>query len=159
MPRIGLIPHACTYAVRCRYNAVNFHTNIHKRHPIVQWPVRARYGVSFVDAPFDWHSDSVPAIIYAQSYYIGPRYNGTRLYLDGLCVIRFTITHVCLEDGLFQIISRSLLTHLPLEKMADILADDIFKWILFNENDRLPIQITLKFDPMSPIVNKPALVR
>ena len=33
------------------------------------------------------------------------------------------------------------LTHLPLDKMAAILADDIFKCIFLNENDRIPIQI------------------
>ena len=33
-----------------------------------------------------------------------------------------------------------VLTHLPLDKMAAILAD-IFKCILLNENDRIPIQI------------------
>ena len=44
-----------------------------------------------------------------------------------------------------------LLTHLPLEKMADILADDIFNCIFFNENDRIPIQISLKYVPTSPI--------
>ena len=52
-----------------------------------------------------------------------------------------------------------LLTHLPLEKMAAILADDNFKCILLNENDRIPSQISLKFVSRSPIDNKPALVQ
>ena len=43
-------------------------------------PVRAKYGVCFVGQPSDWHSASVPAIIYAISYYTGPHYNGTRLW-------------------------------------------------------------------------------
>ena len=52
-----------------------------------------------------------------------------------------------------------LLTHLRLDKMAAILADDIFKSIFLNENDRIPIQISLKFVvPRGPIDNKPALV-
>ena len=51
-----------------------------------------------------------------------------------------------------------LSTHLPLDKVAAILADDIFKCIFLNENDRIPIQISLKFVPRSPIDNKPALV-
>ena len=43
-------------------------------------PVRARYrSVSFVGPASDWYSAWVPANIYAISYYIGPRYNGTRL--------------------------------------------------------------------------------
>ena len=43
--------------------------------------------------------------------------------------------------------------------MAAILADNIFKCILLNENDRIPMQIVLKFVPMSPINNKAALVQ
>ena len=42
--------------------------------------------------------------------------------------------------------------------MAAILADDNFKCIFLNENDRIPIQISLKFVPRSPIDSKPALV-
>ena len=42
--------------------------------------------------------------------------------------------------------------------MADILADDIFKCITLNENDRILIQISLKFVSRSPLDNKPALV-
>ena len=43
--------------------------------------------------------------------------------------------------------------------MATIFADDIFKWIFLNENDRIPIQLSLKFVPRSPIDNKTALVQ
>ena len=45
-----------------------------------------------------------------------------------------------------------LLTHLPLDKMATIVADNIFKCIFLNENDRIPIQIWLKFVPRSPVL-------
>ena len=38
-----------------------------------------------------------------------------------------------------------MLTHLPLDKMAAILADDIFTRIFLNENVRILIQISLKF--------------
>ena len=41
--------------------------------------------------------------------------------------------------------------------LAD-LADDILKCIFLNENDRIPIQISLKFVPRSLIDNKAALV-
>ena len=51
-----------------------------------------------------------------------------------------------------------MLTHLPLDKMAAILADDIFKCILLNENAIISIQISLKFVPEGSIDNKPALV-
>ena len=37
------------------------------------------------------------------------------------------------------------LTHLPLDKIAAILADDTFKCFFLNENDRIPIRIWLKF--------------
>ena len=43
--------------------------------------------------------------------------------------------------------------------MATILADDIFKCIFLNENDKTLIQISLKIVPGSPIDNKSALVR
>ena len=52
-----------------------------------------------------------------------------------------------------------LLTHLSLDKMAAILADDIFKLIFLNENGRIFIQISLKFVSKSPIDNNPALVQ
>ena len=50
-------------------------------------------------------------------------------------------------------------THLPLDKMAANLADDIFKCIFLNENYRITIQISLKFVPMSQVDNTPALVQ
>ena len=43
--------------------------------------------------------------------------------------------------------------------MADIWADDIVNCIFLNENDRIPIQISLKYVPRSPIDNKSALVQ
>ena len=47
----------------------------------------------------------------------------------------------------------------PLDKMATILAGNIFKCIFLNENHKIPIQISLKIVPRSPIDNKPALVQ
>ena len=38
-------------------------------------------------------------------------------------------------------------------------ADHIFKLFFFNENARIPIQISLKFVPRSPIDKNPTLVR
>ena len=43
--------------------------------------------------------------------------------------------------------------------MATTLADDIFKYIFLNENNRITIQITVKFVPRSSIDNKPAFVQ
>ena len=51
-----------------------------------------------------------------------------------------------------------LLTH-PLGKMAGIFADDNFKCIFFYGNDKIPVRISLKFVPRSPIGNEPALVQ
>ena len=42
--------------------------------------------------------------------------------------------------------------------MAAILTDDIFKCIFLNDNDRITIQISLKFVLEGPTDNKPALV-
>ena len=42
--------------------------------------------------------------------------------------------------------------------MAAVLADEILKCILLKENDQIPIQISLKFDPKIPFDNKSALV-
>ena len=41
--------------------------------------------------------------------------------------------------------------------MAAILADNNFKCIFLNENDRIQIQISPKVVPRSPVANKPAL--
>ena len=43
--------------------------------------------------------------------------------------------------------------------MAAILADNIFKCIVSNENDRISIQISKKFISMSPIYNMQELVQ
>ena len=43
--------------------------------------------------------------------------------------------------------------------MAVFLGSDIFKSIFFIEIDIIPIQISLKFVPMSQIGNKPALIQ
>ena len=42
--------------------------------------------------------------------------------------------------------------------MAAIYPDNIWKWIFFNENARIRIEISLKFVPKGPIDNIPALV-
>ena len=47
----------------------------------------------------------------------------------------------------------------PWKKMAAILADEFFKHILLNENERIPIPISLKLVPRSPIDNNSALVQ
>ena len=51
------------------------------------------------------------------------------------------------------------LTHLAQDKMTIISADNNFKCIFLNENDRIQIGIALKFVPRSPVDNKPVLVQ
>ena len=72
----------------------------------------------------------------------------------GAQITRLSITFRSAQSGEFSM----ELTHLPLDKMAAILADDIFKRIFLNENVRILIQISLKFVPKGSIDNKPALV-
>ena len=64
-----------------------------------------------------------------------------------------------LMDSLVECVCKDVCVHLPLDKMAAILADDNFKCIFMNENDRIQIRISLKFVPRSPIDNKPTLVQ
>ena len=63
-----------------------------------------------------------------------------------------------MTDSLMFIWVSPLFDSSPLDKMAAILADNIFKCIFLNENDRIPIQISLKFVPDAPIDNNPAFV-
>ena len=50
--------------------------------------------------------------------------------------------------------------HLPLDKMAAIVTDNIFKCIFLNENDRIPNEFhCIFFFPGVQIDNKPALVQ
>ena len=46
-----------------------------------------------------------------------------------------------------------------MKKMAAILVDNIFKCIFLNENDRIQIQISLKFVSRCPIDNMAVLVQ
>ena len=43
--------------------------------------------------------------------------------------------------------------------MAAILADNIFNCMFLNKSDKIPIQISLRYVPRSPIDNMPALVQ
>ena len=51
------------------------------------------------------------------------------------------------------------MTPLPLDKMAAILADNIFKYIFVNEKFCILIKISLMFVPKGPIDDNPALVQ
>ena len=62
------------------------------------------------------------------------------------------------NDGYLTDANIRHLTSSPLNKMATILADNIFKCIFLNENDRIQIQIWLKFVPRGSTDNKSSLV-
>ena len=47
----------------------------------------------------------------------------------------------------------------PLDKMAVILADAIFKYIFLNRNDRILVHISLKYIPRGPIDKKATFVQ
>ena len=57
-------------------------------------PVRARYGLSFVDSNSDLYLTSVTALLFAISCYIGPRYNGTQLYFRRISLLMMPWFHV-----------------------------------------------------------------
>ena len=65
--------------MRCRCNAVN--PNSSQQTPHNSSPVRAGYGVSFVSLKSELATDGIIAGLYVISWYIGPRYNGIRLYM------------------------------------------------------------------------------
>ena len=54
-------------------------SGVHPQNPVCAYSVR--YSVSFVVSISDLYCAPVTAVMYAISYYIGPRYNGTQLYL------------------------------------------------------------------------------
>ena len=59
----------------------------------------------------------------------------------------------------FDLLCFNSLTDLPLNKMAAVLADDIFKCIFLNESDRIQIWISLTFVPRGSIDSKSALIQ
>ena len=52
-----------------------------------------------------------------------------------------------------------ILTNLPQDRMATILVDENFKCIFLNDDNIIPIRISKKFVPRSPIGDMPALVQ
>ena len=76
-----------------------------------------------------------------------------------LCSLQCVCVHEIQQPRIYTAaVEKSCLTHLPLDKMVAIVADDIFKCIFLNENGRIVIQISVKFVTRSPIDNVPALV-
>ena len=81
-----------------------------------------------------------------------------------ICLMHFGICEVGLIDmdnidKYWHLCPYFFSTHLPLNKMAAILAEYIFKCIFLNEKFCILIRISLKFVPRSPVYNKPALVQ
>ena len=71
LPRHSAVP-----LKRCRFSHKYSQKTPHSS------PVRASYGVSFMDPASDWYSAAPPVIIYVISSNIGPGYNDTLLYMD-----------------------------------------------------------------------------
>ena len=84
-------------------------------------------------------------------------YRGTRTWhIYGFVCIYTTHTYYTSHKEKLQLTLNSF----PLDrKMAANLADDIFKCIFINEIFCILIRISLKFVPMGPIDNRPALVQ
>ena len=79
-------------------------------------------------------------------------------------MLLFTLKYIYIvqasyDDTFSYVVAINYVIHHPLDKMDAILANNIFKCIYLNENDRIPIQIPLKFVLSSPIGNKLALVQ
>ena len=66
---------------------VNFLTNIHKRHPIARPSGRAMWYILWVLPLIDILTEFLH-LFYAISYYIGPCYNSTRLYMSNTGLIK-----------------------------------------------------------------------
>ena len=74
--------------------------------------------------------------------------------------LQFPIRKLCRHDKDMPRATVEIELISPLDKMAAILADDIFKCIFLNENVRIPGQISLNSIVLrSPSDNKPSLVQ
>ena len=93
IPQHGLQCNCQPCTVRCRYNAVNFLKTSHKRHTIIR-PLGQDI-VFFYIQSLIYYSAPIAAVIYAISCFIGPRYNGTQLYIV-LCLISQIIKKWCI---------------------------------------------------------------
>ena len=82
-----------------------------------------------------------------------------RIWIDYITRTTTILKSVSGYQYAFQNVIAFIINSSPPGQMAVILADDIFKWIFLNEYGRIPIQISLKFVPGSPVDKKPALVQ
>ena len=71
-------------AVKVQHDAVITRSIFSSQNIFHSSPVRARYWIYFVGSNCDLYFASVTAVMYAISCYIGPGYNGTRLYIGFL---------------------------------------------------------------------------
>ena len=85
----------------------------------------------------------------------------SELVVDRLiyAVMQLNALWVVYKNGIPMLPRISPLTHLPLDEMAAILTEDIFKCIFLNENYRILILILLKFVARGPVDNKSSLVK
>ena len=137
-------------------------TNFH----FVYWPYYASFGIDRLN--------QITGILSA-GYWVITLYSESSLYkaTNALCGLS---RHVMIlnnrEENTYDyvrtdteeywnvcVLVRLPLSHLPpAHTTAAILPNDTFTCIFMNENDRIPIRISLKFVPRSPTDDKPVLV-
>ena len=81
------------------------------------------------------------------------------LYLMALFISLIIYNLTLLELYSVYIITEDLFNSLRAKQNGHHFADDIFKCIFFSEKVLIPIEISLKFVPKSPINSKPVLVQ
>ena len=93
---------------QCHINTVNFLKKFSQQTPHI-WPIRVRYGVSFVSTKTDSCSASFIAVLCAILCYIRLCYNGTGLK-SCLTTAQSLITQVCTQHGnsIFWTLTRNL---------------------------------------------------
>ena len=120
----------------CRYSAVNFLTNIHKRHPIARPLGRGMGCLLWIQHLIDI-MPLFPQLFIWISYNIGPRYNGTRLYYDLLmCYCITAIGQKLIWININKILVDHLNEHVcwGMIKMLDIFQTTFWTLIFFKEN-------------------------
>ena len=78
--------------------------------------------------------------------------------IEGVIGVIWCICPVLLHPFFITELHCTCLTHLPLDKMAALFPDDIFRCIFAKEKFCILIKISLKFVPKGSIDNTPALV-
>ena len=101
-------------AVKVQHDAVITRSIFSSQNIFHSSPVRARYGIYFVGSNCDLYFASVTAVVYAISFYIGPSYNGTRLYIGFLKIPLITRQMYLNQNTVVRAQEETLLTEIIL---------------------------------------------